>query len=190
MLVEEVTSANCGTCAMENGDFYNYLSSNTDKALAVVYHSGNGLPEPMYDANPDLLNERIWGVYVSGTLGTPAAWANGTKIDLGNISSEVAKYSGQSSPYSIYVMESRKGSIDTLTVVIKSDDAVSGNKCLFCAVIETPLTYAHAGSNGETNFPYVARAMYPSPNPQQGFQLSMQAGDIKTYQQIITLDPS
>ncbi|MGA2296123.1 MAG: choice-of-anchor D domain-containing protein, partial [FCB group bacterium] len=188
VLVEEVTSANCGICAAENGSFYNYLSNNTDKALAVVYHSGNGQAEPMYDANPLVLNNRIWGVYVSGTLGTPAAWANGTKIDLGNVSGEVAKYNNQTSPYSIYVMENRKGTSDTLTVVVKSDVAVSGNKRLFCAVIETPLTFSHAGSNGETNFPYVARDMFPGPGPTDGFQLNMQSGGTTTYQKVFTLN--
>lgn len=187
-LVEEVTSGNCGACAYQNVEFNAFLEENQQYAIPVIYHSGNGYEEPMYDYNPTMLGNRIWGTYVSGTLGTPAAWVNGKKIDLSRLATEVYYNKGKDSPISMYVIEKRSGGNINVTVVVHSDELLNGNKKLFIVVIENPIKTPSALMNGESEFPWVARQMYPGALPSQGITVNLAPNEAKSFEQSIAID--
>ncbi|MDQ1266053.1 MAG: hypothetical protein QG635_1205, partial [Bacteroidota bacterium] len=183
VLLEEVTSANCGACVSANNAVYPWVTANLNNyVIPVIYHSGNGMSEPMYDINPQMLGSRIWGTYVSGTLGTPAFWVNGTKVSSSAVPTEYAKYAGTDSPISMYVVETRNETTMDVDVFVDSDEAITGQSTgLSIIVIETPLHFTNAGSNGEKDFPWVARAMFPSPAPTQSFLVNIPKGESRTY---------
>ncbi|MCX6154721.1 MAG: choice-of-anchor D domain-containing protein [Candidatus Kapabacteria bacterium] len=181
VLIEEVTSGNCGTCAYLNVAFNDFIRTHQDVLIPAIYHSGNGAAEFVYDQDPSFLSSRIWGVYVSGTLGTPAAWSNGTKLsDLTAINGEYYKYKDDVSPYSIYVFESRNGSSIDVTVIVKTDVDIV-NKSLIVESIEDNVKVSPKASNGESLFPWVVRGMFPGPSPTQAYKLNMTAGQTKSF---------
>lgn len=192
VMVEEVTSGNCGSCASQNVAFNAYLSTNKDKAIAVIYHSNNNSSEPMYDINPNMLGPRIWGNYISGTLGTPAAWVNGTKLTtLSTLSSTVSSASGKTSPISLWVFEHRSANKCTLDVIIESDQAFDPNEKLAMVINEEHLTFTSGIRNGEKDFYWVARDMIPGPDKSQALALSsIPAGKKASFSYIYTMNPA
>lgn len=190
-LVEEVTSGNCGACAGQNPALYDYIEQNMDKVVPVIYHSGNGLDEPMYDHNPGMLGQRIWGTYVSGTLGTPAAWANGKKVMLSSVKTEVSMNSSKESPVTMYVIEERIGSNVNVTVIVHSDEAFTQNQDIrmHLVIIESEIRTPSALRNGEKVFPWVARTMLPGPHPSEGEKIVLTAGQGKSYKFSFTMHP-
>ncbi len=188
-LVEEVTSGNCGACAAQNPAFYDYIKKNLDKIIPVVYHSGNGLDEPMYDHNPQMLGNRIWGTYVSGTLGTPAAWANGKKVSLSQVQGEVIQNSKKESPISMFVLEKRQGNSVTVSVIVHSDEAIIGDKRMFLVIVEDEIITPKPLRNGERIFPWVARAMIPGAHPNQGEKINLAPNQSKTFKYTFQMHP-
>lgn len=188
-LVEEVTSGNCGACAAQNPALYDYIKKNLDKIVPVIYHSGNGLDEPMYDHNPQMLGNRIWGTYVSGTLGTPAAWANGKKVALTQVQGEVIQNSKKESPISIYVLEKREGNLVTVTVIVHSDEAIIGDKRMFLVIVEDEIITPKPLRNGERVFPWVARNMIPGAHPNQGEKINLAPNQSKTFKYTFQMHP-
>lgn len=184
-LVEEATSAYCGACVSQNPAFYQTLRDNAQYAIPIIYHSGNAPGDPLYKHNPTMVGNRIWGTYVSGTLGTPAAWVNGTKIAaLSTVFGEIAKYKHQTSPITMHVIQEESEGTISVNVIVETDEALTGDKRLFFVVCEEELHINVPGST-ERDFYWTARAMFPGALPTQGVPINMEAGETRTFSQTI-----
>ena len=181
-LVEAVTSGNCGPCKPASEHLNAYLDANPNKAVGIIYHSGNGSAEPLYDHNPGILSGRIFNFYVSGSFGTPMAVANGTRQgSFYDYEGEINKNSGKTSPISIFVIEDRGANSTELTVIVESDVVVTGNKKMFMAVCESNIILSPPLNNGESIAHRIARKMIPSPSPASAQVLNLDPGQRKTF---------
>jgi hypothetical protein len=89
------------------------------------------------------------------------------------------------SPITIAINESRNGTSATAHISVTSTTALSGKK-LFTVVVEHHHNFTNAGTNGEKDFYYIARKMFPN----EGSDLSLSAGEVKTFDIDYSLDPS
>jgi hypothetical protein len=180
--VEAVTSGNCGPCKPASEQLNAYMDANPHKALGIIYHSGNGAPEPLYEHNTGILSGRVFGFYVSGSFGTPMAIANGVRqSSFYDYESEINKNSGKTSPISMFVIEDRGANSTELTVIVESDVVVTGNKKMFMAVCESNIIMSPALNNGEKEVSRIARKMIPSPSPASAQVLDLDPGERKTF---------
>jgi hypothetical protein len=180
VLIEEFTNASCGPCASQNPNFNALLANNPTKVVQIKYQTVWPGADPMNAQNQADVATRVTKYAVDGvpyavidadTLKLPAttqayagapAGVNQAKID--------AEYA-ITSPISIIATYSYNATTDSFTsvVTIKNETAnpinasVAGNLRLQFELLEMNINYATApGSNGETEFYYVMRKMYPS----------------------------
>ncbi len=178
ILMEEFTNASCPPCAAQNPAFNTLLSNNltkvvqlkyqtvwpgvdpmnaqntADVATRVTYYGVNGVPQAVMDGDTNA---------ASGTsyLGAPAN-LNQAKIN--------ARYAIQS-PISLTSTYSYNTATDSITSVVTITNVTPANVNagapnslkLHFSLIEMNIDYATPpGTNGETDFYYVMRKMYPN----------------------------
>jgi hypothetical protein len=177
ILVEEATNASCPPCAAQNPAFEEYLKSHLSEVVPMTYHaSWPGATDPMYLYDTQMSETRIVTYY--GINGVPTAVANGTdQSSPSAIETGVAKYRGKTSPITITIDENNTGSSLSFTVTVQSTVAVSGQK-LRVAAVEFHHHYDNAGTNGETDFYFITRRMFPTP---AGTTLNIPAGGNYVY---------
>ncbi|MCK9451319.1 MAG: T9SS type A sorting domain-containing protein [Bacteroidales bacterium] len=167
LLAEGFTSSTCGPCAAQNPAFDVLLHNNEDIITSIKYHmnwpgAGN---DPMYHHNPGDNSARknyysinsVPHVYLSGNYfhGTPSQISQAM---LNN-------YSANTSPLEIQLQHRLSDDQDSVyvTMLIRADQAVSGNLVAHIAVIEKEINFTSPpGSNGEKVFRNVMKALIPS----------------------------
>ncbi len=181
VLVEEFTGTNCPACAAANPTFKSQIEQKLDLIIPLVFVSSSKSP-PNYG-----VTGRV-GAYVSGTYGIPATWVNGEKVSPTSAASHASKWSSQTSPISIDVLENRNGLNVSVTVRIESDDEITGDKRLFVAVVQDEINFTTPpGTNGETDFRWVVSKMLPGPYPSQGKRYNSEAGQVKNFDYSYTM---
>lgn len=166
MLTERYTSSTCPPCATYNPTLETFLnSSDPDKVTNISYHMSWPSPgnDPMYWINPvDNDARRVYyGVnsipdwYFDGILNVAP---NGGQAPL------QAAYNQRTnilSPVSIVLLETINGTNVNVKVDIYCEGLISSpNVTVHMAAIEKVVYYN--GTNGESNFTYVMRKMYPN----------------------------
>ncbi len=186
VLIEEFTNASCGPCASQNPAFNITLSNNANKVVTIKYQTSFPGVDPMNAQNASEVATRFSRYKFTGV---PSAVIDG---DTFKNPKTVQAYAG--APFNIkqalidkeyaltsplllsttYSYDAVKDSITSVvTVTNKSTAAVKAsalnNLKLMFVLMEMNINYAKApGTNGETDFFYVMRKMYPN---QVGTQL-------------------
>lgn len=167
VLFEEGTSCNCGPCAASNPIFDGWLNANPTTTVAIKYHPNFG-PDPMYQANPTQINERI--AYM-GMYAWPTVDADGLIHDccwpfsVSCFNSVLAQRLAVSTPLTINVSDTRiqGDSIRSTIELILSSNLPAGNYKLRVMAVEELIHYSSPpGSNGEMDFRNVFRWAYPT----------------------------
>lgn len=184
---EGFTSSTCAPCAQQNPYMSSYLATKGDSIISVKYHVGWPSPgnDPMYLHNPtqnydrryyygvnSVPYTRIEGMYFTQTYSNPATLNYYFNYRL-----------SVPTPVTISVVNHLipGDSIRATITVTNLSELPAGNYYLRAMALEHRITYATPpGSNGETIFPHVFRASYPT---SQGTSHPVAAG---TYTYIIT----
>ncbi len=197
ILIEEATNASCGPCAAQNPFFEYYLSlpHNEEDIIPIIYHSKFPGSDVMNASNPTMHNGRV--TYY-GINGVPSALVNGrisvasggsydgAPSDTIALARAVNKVRGTMSPITIRLGQIRNGNDITGAVVVYSAEAIE-NQVLHIVAVERHHYYTAAGGNGEKDFYYIARKMFPS---ESGTPLTLAAGETKNFTADYTLDAS
>lgn len=167
VLAEGFTSTTCGPCASLNPAFDALLHANTDKITSIKYHMSWPSPgnDPMYLHNTVDNNARrtyynvnaVPHVVIGGNVqsGSPST-VNQAKID---------SWASVPSPFDIVMQHRISDNMDSVHIVmlIKANEAVSGNLVAHIAVIEKAIHFTSApGTNGEKDFYNVMKALLPT----------------------------
>ncbi len=168
LLSENFTSTTCGPCASQNPAYDALLSANEDIITSIKYHMSWPAPgnDPMYLHNTVDNNARrtYYGInsvphlYMSGNLfhGMPA------QVSQAMIDNYATN---NPSPFEIIMQHRLSDDQDSVyvTMLIRADQAVSGNLVAQIAVIEKNVSFSSPpGTNGETQFHNVMKALIPS----------------------------
>ncbi len=193
VLVEEATNASCPPCASQNPIFKAWLSNHTDQVIPLVYHAWwPGANDTMYLHNVAMNQGRIGTYYGMNNEGVPVCrmngthpmpptgiWYKGAPGDTTALNSELSKYAGAISPITLTITQTKSGNNFSVGVKVATIEAIQ-NKKLRVAVVEYHINFAPgvAGTNGETDFYYVARKMMPDHN---GTTINQSAGSNQDY---------
>jgi len=162
-LFEHFTQASCGPCAAQNPIFQAVYEQNLTNVHHVAYHTWWPGTDPMYDYNPDELDEIIGYYSVSGV---PTMFEDGTNIGSpsGVTQSGIDEAMSPGSPIRVLVSEETVGTTRNVTIEVQTVGEVpSGTYKLKTAVAERMIEYGSPpGSNGETEFPNVFRQILTS----------------------------
>lgn len=194
VLFEEFTNASCPPCAAQNPTLEEYLMPKAgDNIIPLIFHPNFPGRDSMMSENsamhvgrqnyyPVINQVGVPQILVDGK--TPIAsnsqlYYNGAPADTTAAITNVTADLGQNSPYTMSVEQTKDqtGKI-TITVKVKSDNDVTGNIYLKVAIAEGWHNYTNAGTNGEKNFYYIARQMFPDLN---GVKLALTANEEKTF---------
>ncbi|MFA7360534.1 MAG: Omp28-related outer membrane protein [Candidatus Kapaibacterium sp.] len=184
---EGFTSSTCAPCASQNPYMAGYLATKGDSIISVKYHVGWPSPgnDPMYLHNTVQNYDRR---YYYGVNSVPY-----TKIEGMYFTQSYSNYGtldyyfnyrlSVPTPVAISVVNHLipGDSIRATITVTNLSELPAGNYYLRAMALENRITYSTPpGSNGETIFPHVFRASYPT---SQGTSHPIAAG---TYTYIIT----
>ncbi len=172
VLLEEFTNAGCGPCASQNPTFNALIDANPTKVISLKYQTSGPGYDVMNVQNPAEVSSR--SNYYFNSTGVPYAVIDGDTNKLG------ASYSGapanivQStinakyaivSPFTVVLSHSFSSDYDSIfiTMNITNTLAVTGANKARIALVEKHIAFTSApGSNGEKDFYFVMRKMYPS----------------------------
>lgn len=185
ILVEEATNWNCGPCAQQNPAFKQYINTHLHEVIPVIYHAWwpGAVNDAMYLFNTAMNRARI-SYYGTDTRGVPEIQVNGTVEGApANIETGVAKWRGQTSPITITIDQTLTGKKLDISVTVASDDAINGK--LRIVLCEQYIRYEQAGTNGEKDFYYVARQMFPNAD---GTEINIAAGGSETHNHSYNID--
>ncbi|MBM2814637.1 MAG: Choice-of-anchor protein [Ignavibacteria bacterium] len=186
ILIEEGVNASSLQSAAQNPAYISFLKGfDWTKVIPISYHASRpGEDDPMY-LNDTSMNNYRTSYYNMDIDGIPACFVQGkvpqlvdstyyqgAPYDTAGLRKTINEYKGVTSPYSISITENRNGNNVAVDVDIKSDSAISGKR-LRVIVVECFHEYDNAGTNGETNFFFIARQMLPD---YKGTDLNISAG--------------
>ncbi len=185
ILVEEATNTGCGPCATYNPDFQEYIMDHLSEVIPVVYHwYYPSDQDPFYLTDVNMNMTRV-GYY--NINGVPSGVVNGSTLSniLPNtVETKVATFRGQTSPITITIDEQRNGQNVNFTVNVTSDNDITAKKLRVVAVEFSHNYNVAPGSNGEKEFYWLARKMFPSA---AGQDLNVTAGETFTYTNSFTI---
>lgn len=159
VLVEEYSSAYCGTCGYFDPTFKSITNANINDVIPISFHTGNVPGDIMYKHNPQV-SSRTLAIYGISVLSTPSVWIDGTKVDYTQYGS-LTSFTGGMSPVTLKVIETRASDKLNITVGVESDVDLASHR-LFVYVVEDNLYYANAGNNGVKDFRWVVRKGFPT----------------------------
>ncbi len=159
VLVEEYSSAYCGTCGVFDPTFKSITKANLNDVIPISFHAGNPPGDIMYKHNPQV-SSRTLAIYGISVLSTPSVWIDGTKVDYTQYGS-LTSFTGGMSPVTLKVIETRLADKLDITVGVESDISLVSHR-LFVYVVENDLYYANAGNNGVKDFSWVVRKGLPT----------------------------
>jgi len=176
VIVEEYSSAYCGTCGYFDPTFKSVTNQNINDVIPLSFHTGNAPGDIMYKHNPQV-SGRFSFTYGVTQIGTPAVWIDGKNVSYTQYGS-LPTYTGGTSPVSLKVVEERTSDKLNITVGIETDVALK-NHTLFVFIVEDNLYYPNAGTNGVKDFRWVVRKGLPAETA--GQNLVMEANSRKGY---------
>jgi len=159
VLVEEYSSAYCGTCGYFDPTFKSITKANITDVIPISFHTGNSPGDIMYKHNTQV-SSRFLSTYGLNTIGTPAVWIDGTKVDYTQYGT-LTSYTGGMSPVTLKVIETRLSDKLEITVGVETDIDLASHR-LFVYLVENDLYYANAGNNGVKDFSWVVRKGFPT----------------------------
>jgi hypothetical protein len=186
VLIEEFTNASCNPCAGQNPVFNRLLANNPTKVVSVKYQVSFPGRDAMNAQNPTEVASRAAKYKVTGvpfaaidgdTLKNPKTNLAYAGAPFNVTQALIDKEYALSTPLSLTTTFNYDAAKDSITSVVTiknmSTTAVKASSLnqlkLVFALLEMNINYATApGSNGETDFFYVMRKMYPN---QAGTQL-------------------
>ncbi len=171
-VVEEFTNASCPPCAALNPAFFDFLNENMSDYITIVYRTWWPGSDIFYNQHKPMYDPRIAYYSVNAV---PQFFMNGDgpyQPTPNNVMALAQNYEGEISPITIDIDETRNGTNVSFTVTVSSDEAVNG-KILRIVAIEQHHYANNAGTNGEKDFYYLARQMFPNVN---GQSISVPAG--------------
>lgn len=188
-LHEVHTNASCGPCAAQKPPWIEWLNNDSDANLVVplTFHGDfPGRNDPMWLHNNQVMRDRKT---YTATNAYPSMYVNGrARISPAQVST-FESYLDQdrgTSPIDIVVEMTGEGSSREARVSVTSSEALTGNKYLRIVVVEGIIYDDDAGTNGETEFEFVARNMLPN---HQGTALNLGAGEELVVTETFELDP-
>lgn len=172
VLAEEFTQASCGPCAAQNPTYNALLSANTNKVVSIKYQTNWPGVDPMNTQTQSFVGPRVTYYNVSGVPDSPM---DGVEQSGANYLGAPSNYSQAKidaeyavpSPFTINLTHTFSSDYDSIfiTCVITASQAFTPTGALkaHIAMVERTITFNSApGTNGETEFYNVMRAMYPS----------------------------
>lgn len=184
VIVEEYSSAYCGTCGYFDPTFKAVTNQNINDVIPLSFHTGNQPGDIMYKHNPQV-SSRFAYVYGLSSIGTPAVWIDGKKVNYTDYGT-LPTYTGGMSPVGIKVIEERTSDKLNITVGVESDIALS-NHNLYIFVVEDNLYYPNAGTNGVKNFRWIVRKGVP--NDVSGTKLNLNSSGKQGFNYSIDWHP-
>jgi len=187
-LLEHMTNASCPPCAAYNPGYQDLLMERlNDDIIPITYRAWYPGSDLMYSQNSAMHQNRV---QYYGTPGVPNVRVQGTfntnPASLSEISSEIDKYLGTTSPITIDIESTITGSNMAFKVTVSSDEELT-NKTLRIAVVEYHHFYDAAGSNGEKDFYFIVREMFPNAT---GQAISLAAAESKEFDYSYTINAS
>ncbi len=173
VLIEEFTNASCPPCAEQNPAFNELLLANYAKVTPIKYQTSFPGTDPMNEANPVDVKTREDYYEISGV---PYGLFNGKIIPeldyyegapgdlrLTQINSEY----NRNTPIKLVINHSLT-KLDSVSITItvsnnSTTNFVSKNLRLHTAIVEKNILFpSSAGTNGEIEFSFVMRKMFPT----------------------------
>jgi|WetSurMetagenome_2_1015567.scaffolds.fasta_scaffold06965_2 hypothetical protein len=194
MLIEFFTSSTCGPCASNNPTMTAFINSqDPDKLIAIGYHMSWPSPgnDPMYLYNQTDNNSRrsYYGInsipagQFDGMISIPIAYSQANLLSTFNSRKDIL------SPISIILTDSAYAT-DSILVRAKiycETYLTNPNVYVYLALQEKYIHYTSPpGTNGETDFYWVMRKMFPSGN---GTLVTLLPGQSVTVEQRYKKDP-
>lgn len=187
MLLEFFTSSTCGPCASNNPILTAFVNSKDPERLAAIaYHMNWPAPgnDPMYLYNPNDNNARrtfynvnsIPQSFFDGIYGISPPYSQAT------FQSYYTMRENLLSPVTILLKDSLlTGDSILIRVTVYGESYLSNpNATLHIAVIENHIHYQYPpGTNGETDFYWVMRRMFPNGN---GSPITLFPGTLQTVE--------
>ncbi len=188
MLIEFFTSSTCGPCASNNPILTAFVNSKDPERLAALaYHMNWPSPgnDPMYLYNPNDNNARRTYYNVNSI---PHSFFDGINSISPPYSQSTFQYyygvrENILSPVTILLSDSAFAGGDSLLVrvtVYCESYLANPNATLHIAVLENHIHYQYPpGTNGETDFYWVMRRMFPNGN---GSPITLFPGTLQTVE--------
>ncbi len=161
--VEEVTQASCGPCAGANPGIQTLSNANSGDVIFLAYQVWWPGFDPMYNDNPEEVQERI-GVYYDGnnstTLGAPNVYLQGVGGNQSTTAYTQAWIDGVNADMSEFDMDISAAFEDgklTVTGNATATMEAAGDLRLRLILTEKTISIADApgGTNGETEYHHV-----------------------------------
>lgn len=168
VLLEHFTQASCPPCATYNPLVKQYFDNTTTNATAIKYQTSWPGTDPMNAHNPADVQARVTYYGVSGVpnvvIDGNYAQGNPGSLFAGGQSSDMDTRATIPSDFDITVTHQFTGSAVNVTAVITATNAVTNaNLKAHVVVVEKEIIFANPpGSNGETEFYNVMKAMLPT----------------------------
>lgn len=168
VLLEHFTQASCPPCATYNPLVKQYFDNTTTNATAIKYQTSWPGTDPMNAHNPADVQARVTYYGVSGVpnvvIDGNYAQGNPGSLFAGGQSSDMDTRATVASDFDITVTHQFTGSAVNVTAVITATNAVTNaNLKAHVVVVEKEIIFANPpGSNGETEFYNVMKAMLPT----------------------------
>lgn len=168
VLLEHFTQASCPPCATYNPLVKQYFDNTTTNATAIKYQTSWPGTDPMNAHNPADVQARVTYYGVSGVpnvvIDGNYAQGNPGTLFAGGQSSDMDTRATVASDFDITVTHQFTGSAVNVTAVITATNAVTNaNLKAHVVVVEKEIIFANPpGSNGETEFYNVMKAMLPT----------------------------
>lgn len=185
IIVEEGTNVGCGPCASMNPAFQEYLMEHLNEVIPIIYHSSwpSG-QDPFYLNDVNMNNTRVSYYNINGV---PSGVVNGTLLSNilpQTVEAQVSKYRDKTSPITITIDEQKNGNNVNFTVNVSSDNDLTSKKLRVVAVEFYHPLASGAAPNGETEFYWLARRMFPNA---AGQDLNVLAGETFSYSNSFTI---
>jgi hypothetical protein len=170
MIIEFFTSSTCSPCATNNPVLIAFMNaSDPERITAIGYHmnwpSPGNDPMYLYNSSDNTTRRTFYGVnsipqcQFDGTINIQPSYSQSTFQNYYNLRKDTL------SPVTIIVTDSTYGTDSVLVrAKIYCESFLSNpNAYAFINMVENHIHYTSApGSNGETDFYWVMRKMYPS----------------------------
>jgi hypothetical protein len=168
VLLEHFTQASCGPCATYNPLVKQYFDNTTTNATAIKYQTSWPGVDPMNAHNPADVQTRVnyYGVTGVPNVVIDGNYAQGNPGSLfaGGQSSDMDTRATDPSDFDITVTHQFTGASVDVTAVITATNAVTNaNLKAHVVIVEKHIAFDNPpGSNGETDFYNVMKAMLPT----------------------------
>lgn len=192
-LIERFTGVNCGPCATYNSNGYSeWVRTNANDVTIITFHlNAPAGAEPIYEYNTDITRGRWY--YYGDMTGVPAVKVEGGLLNGSSqpknsaLDTWKAQMDATTSPFLVTPTFTLNGNVANIAIDVLADNAVSGAK-LHIVLAEYCVFYETApGSNGETEFPFVARHAFPTED-MAGETVSIAAGETLHREYTINMD--